>query len=465
MPYTKIEKAPLLFLTVIACFAALMFYGCRKSPDFTPVSAATSSNTSARSGPPNIILVIGDDIGVEVPTYSGGESYSTPNLDFMAGNGVQFTQFFCHPDGFPSRLALFTGKYNFRNYIVWGLLPSGEKTIGNMLQDAGYATCFAGKWQMGGGDTTIHRAGFDKYLVYLPFGQIGAHESQRVGRYKDPILYENGGYLPDSATLGKYSADMYVNYMDSFIDSNKEKPFFIVYSSTLCGRPYVPTPDDPLFATWDARTDDKYHSSKRFYPEMVSYMDKTIGQLIQKVSDEGLADNTLIIYSADNGTATDITSVYKGQTVNGGHITTSYFGTRQSCVAYWPGHIPAGLVNKKLADFTDFLPTFADVAGIPKPTNYGTLDGVTFYDDMIGVPGKDRDWVFCHWDNNPENPAKKLYRWVNNTDYKLYDSVDNSYFFRIKKDILEKHPVPDDQLTPDEKQIKLQFQAVLDSLK
>lgn len=456
----------LIKTTALVCAGTLVFLGCSKTSDFKPVgNAQSSSNASVRTGPPNIILIVGDDIGVEVPSYSGGSSYSTPNLDFMANSGMQFSQAYCHPDGFPSRLAILTGKYNFRNYIVWGLLPSGEKTIGNMLHDAGYSTCFAGKWQMGGGDTTIRKAGFDKYRVFLPFGHIGSNEDQRTGRYKDPILYENGTYLPSSETKGQYSADMYVDYMSKFIDSNKTKPFFIVYASNLCGKPYVPTPDDPQYANWDPAVDDK-HSSKRFYPSMVKYMDKTIGQVIQKISDEGLAENTLIIYTADNGTERTINSVYNGQIVSGGHTTTSYFGTKQSFLAYWPAHISAGQKNNSYIDFTDFLSTFADVAGIPKPTNYGQLDGVSFYDNMVGIPGQDRSWVFCHWDNNPQDAGQtKLYRWVNNDTYKLYDSVDNSYFYKISRDSLEQKPIPNDRLSPKERKIKTQFQAILDSLK
>ena len=456
-----------LCLRNVFSFVLLSFFmvSCHKTNDLKPAGSMSSDAAALRAAgsKPNIILIIGDDIGVEVPTYSGGSSYSTPNLDFMAQNGIQFSQCYCHPDGFPSRLAILTGKYNFRNYFVWGYLPPSEKTIGNMLHDAGYATCFAGKWQMSGGDTALHNAGFDKYRVFLPFGK-SMHEDQRVGRYKSPILYENGAYLADSVVNGKYSADMYVDYMSKFIDSNKTNPFFIVYASNLCGKPYVPTPDDPQFASWNPETDDA-HSSKKFYPSMVKYMDKTIGQVIQKVADAGLAQNTLIIYTADNGTERTITSVYNGTTVNGGHTTTSYFGTKQSCVAYWPGTVAAGQSKDNLMDFTDFLSTFADVAGVPKPTTYGQLDGVSFYDNLLGTPGTDRSWVFCHWDNNPQDAGQKqLYRWVNNKDYKLYDSVNNSYFFKISQDIYEQNPLRNSQLTKSEKQLKKSFQAVLDSL-
>src|SRR6476660_3982971 len=89
----------------ILLFLGIIFAECRKASDLKPINTSTSSNAVVRTGPPNIILIIGDDEGVEVPTYSGGSSYSTPNLDFMASNGEQFSQAYCHPDGFPSRLA------------------------------------------------------------------------------------------------------------------------------------------------------------------------------------------------------------------------------------------------------------------------------------------------------------------------------------------------------------------------
>src|SRR5581483_9184818 len=173
-----------------------------------------------------------------------------PNLDFLAANGVQFTQCYNHPDGSPSRVAILTGKYNFRNYVKWGYLPPSEKTFGNMLHDAGYATCWVGKWQLQGGDTRIRSAGFDNYIVFLPEGS-----GQRENRYKDPHLYTNGAYLPDSATAGKYSEDMFYDYIGSFIDSNKSRPFFAMYATLLPAQPWVPAPDDPEVATWTTHDD------------------------------------------------------------------------------------------------------------------------------------------------------------------------------------------------------------------
>lgn len=116
---------------------------------------------------PNIILVLGDDIGYEIPTYTGGESYSTPNLNALAAQGMQFTNCYSMPMCSPSRFEMLTGKYNNRNYYddSWENLDLSQHTTANMLRDAGYVTCIAGKWQLNGGDNSIHIFGFDKYSV------------------------------------------------------------------------------------------------------------------------------------------------------------------------------------------------------------------------------------------------------------------------------------------------------------
>ncbi len=250
------------FIQLVALFVCIGFASCRKNFIANEMSAnANASHNIVQNTKPNIILFIADDLGYEIPTFTGGQSYNTPNLDFMAANGIQFTECYSHPDGYPSRLAVYTGKYNFRNYTNWGQLPATEKTIGNMLHDASYATCFVGKWQCDGGDERIRSAGFDKYRVFMPFA-FSTEDYQY--QYKNPRLYENGQYLPDEVTRGKYSEDMYVDYIQNFIDSNAANPFFIVYASNLIRNPWSPTPDDPEFETYNpdlliGKGDKKYH--------------------------------------------------------------------------------------------------------------------------------------------------------------------------------------------------------------
>src|SRR4029453_9621619 len=108
-------------------------------------------------------------------------------------------------------------------------------------------------------------------------------------RYKNPYLYQNGQYLSDSAVKGKYSEDMMFDYASDFIDSNITKPFFLVYSNNLVQKPWSPTPDNPDYATWDPAVDDVARANKKYFPDMVAYMDKIIGKLINKIQTDGLA--------------------------------------------------------------------------------------------------------------------------------------------------------------------------------
>ena len=128
-------------------FFVLLLTACNKDlKEVQPVEGLSADLNSAAAVQPNIILIIADDIGREIPTYNGGQSYNTPNLDFLAANGKQFPDFLAHPDGPPSRLALFTGEYNYRNWVQFGYLPPSSLTFANMLKTKGYNTCYTAKW-------------------------------------------------------------------------------------------------------------------------------------------------------------------------------------------------------------------------------------------------------------------------------------------------------------------------------
>lgn len=391
---------PNLYRTITKYYllVSILFFSCNKDFEQQPVNQKEGSGLKTSARQPNIILFLGDDMGYEIPQFTGGRSYETPALNFMAYNGKQFTDFYSHPDGFPSRLAMMTGKYSFRNYINWGILPPQEKTIGNLLEDAGYATCFVGKWQMEGGDQGIRKAGFQKYLVFLPDDKDLPGDDQRFRRYKSPYLYSNGSYLPVSATKNKYSEDMFFDYATNFLESNKDKPFCIIFSHNLVGRPFVPTPDDPDYAAWNPN-DDVRRENKKYFPGMVAYMDKIIGKMIEKVNMEGVAKRTLIMFTADNATTKVITTSYdsiistpngdirKETIVRGGKNNVNKSGIHVPFVVYWPGTVQPQDRDSSIINFTDFMPTFADLANVPSPQNYGELDGKTFYDDLRGVNG------------------------------------------------------------------------------
>lgn len=405
---------------------------------------------------PNIILILADDIGYEVPTYTGGQSYVTTSIDNLAQTGVQFTGCNVCPNCVPTRIELLTGKYGFRNYTGWGILDPAQKTVANMLQDAGYKTCVAGKWQLGGGDASIRGFGFDKYLVFEPF-YTNDEENENKYRYKNPRLYQNGNYLLKAQTKNKYADDMFVDYISKFIDSNKRSPFFIYYPLSLCHMPFSPTPDDAAYNNWDPVTDG---SRPSYFPSMVHYMDKKVQQVIDKVKSSGLSDNTIIIFLSDNGTAKNIYYSYKGNILNGGKGSSSIYGTHVPLIISFPGSISPHQISEGLIDAVDFLPTIADMANIQKPLNFGTLDGISFYPLLSGSHQRLRDWIYFWW--HPQQIEKPVFRvWVQNETYKLYDSTNHNFFINTIVDPWELNPIPYNQLTPIETAWKNIFDTVL----
>jgi len=201
-------------------------------------------------------------------------------------------------------------------------------------------------------------------------------------RYKNPHLYVNGKFLPDSETVNKYGEDIVTDSLFSFMENNKSGPFFVYYPMLLSHAPYSPPPDNSAFATSNPSATPKLKDTI-CYKSMVKYMDKKIGQIIEKVKSLGIEKNTIIIYAGDNGTAHDISElVDEDNSGFGGKGSTTESGTHVPLLVYWPGTIIGGTVNNDLIDFTDFLPTLADIANVQVPDTYRPLDGVSFYPQL-----------------------------------------------------------------------------------
>lgn len=412
----------------------------------------------------NVILIVGDDVGYEIPTCDGGESYSTPHIDSMAQSGMRFTQCYAAPLCSPSRTMLLTGKYNFRNYYSWGILNKDQLTIGNLLKNSGYKTYYAGKWQLDGGDASIKKFGFNDYIVWLPF-EIDT-ESNAGSRYKSPVLYANGNFIPSGVLKDKYAEDVYTDSIKSFIVKNAQKQFFVYYSMGLTHHPFCPTPGDKDYAGWNAQ--NVSHSDVKYFPEMVNYMDKKIGELIDFLKQNKLEKNTAIVFVGDNGSPIDVKSRFEGITITGEKKSTTTYGTHVPLIIYWPGKILPNSINNNLVCFPDFLPTLAALTHTSVPDAFKPFDGISFYNQLFGDNTGARNSVFCQflYDTiHNEKPA----RWVQDTRYKLYDTIKNNYhlygFYDMQNDIEEVNPLPDSLLSPEQQTIKQSFRQMLDSLK
>jgi arylsulfatase A-like enzyme len=405
---------------------------------------------------PNIILIMADDLGYEALAAYGNDLNKTPNLDAMAANGMKFENCHSMPLCTPSRVQLMTGKYNFRNYIGFGILDPGETTFGHLMKAEGYATCIVGKWQLYGNKRQRElangkvgslptQAGFDKYRLW----QV----KDRGYRYKSPTLdsKETGIVLYED----EYGPDLFVDYLEGFMENNTDQPFFAYFPMVLTHDPFDPTPFSGEFAAYDSK---ERRNDPAIFPEMVTYMDHLVGRIIKKVSDLGIAENTLILFIGDNGTDRDVVSQVNGALLQGNKGYTNDLGTHVPMFAYWPGKIRAGSINQNLIDFTDFVPTLLDAVGAETKEDDLLLDGISFYPQLIeeAKPKKVREWVYCHYAPNWGNFEPRTF--IQNTRLKLYK---NGEIYRLTDDLYEKQPLQKSDLDRKSQKVIKNFEKVL----
>jgi arylsulfatase A len=453
-------------ISCLIIFAVLVTSACKKT-DLIPEKSIKSETGIEEliKSKPNIILILGDDIGYEIPGFTGGQSWSTPNINQMASQGLKFLNCYGSPMCAPSRFMLLTGKYNYRNYYPdsWGDLGLDQRTIANMLRSHGYTTCVSGKWQLNHGDTGLATFGFNKYCITNPFKVATEDNSPGFRLYKNPTIYQNGAYLPAAQTRGKYSEDLFLKYMFDFMDSssNAKKPFFVYWAPNLCHRPFSPTPDDPEFASWDPNRKPG-DADTVFFKSMIKYYDKNVGKLMARLKASNLENNTLVLFLVgDNGTDDIIRSRFNNGNVYGGKGHTYSTGTHVAFVAYWPGHIAPGK-NSNLVDFVDFMPTIADAAGIGKPTTYGPIDGISFYKQLLGDTSAARQYSYNWYDVNRDGPDETPpIVWAMDKTYKLYSN--KTSLIHYTNDGLEKSPIPNSMQTGAERKERSTLQNVINS--
>ncbi len=390
---------------------------------------------SLHAARPNIVVIMADDIGFECYGCYGSEFYKTPNIDRLAASGARFTQAYAQPICTPSRVKIMTGRYNFRNYTVFGDLDLRETTFAQVAKKAGYATYIAGKWQLSAGNLEgPHQAGFDEYcLWHFAKGSksgppLGEKFRNKGSRYKSPRLFENGELVPD--TEGRYGPEIVAGKICDFIERKKDRPFLVYYPMILVHNPFDPTPDSP---DWD-RT-DKSRGALGHFRDMVHHMDKNIGRIVRKLEDAGVRDNTLVIVTGDNGTNTAITSPFPGRgEIRGGKGSMTDAGTRVAFVANWPAVIRPGSVVDKPVDFSAIMPTVGELTGAGVPDR---VDGQSLVPLLKGDASRARDWVFISYNRNGGKGAR-FRAFVRDADWKLY--ADGS-LYHVPNDWLEKSPV------------------------
>jgi len=405
---------------------------------FVSLVMITCAGVSATK--PNIIFILADDLGVECLGSYGSTFYKTPNLDKLATSGMRFTRCYAGPSCTPSRIALMTGKYNHRNYINFAMMPPGERTVGHMLQTAGYRTCVVEKWQLHLGREGVlpAEAGFDEHCL------------KAENTYWNAAVTENGALRKLDGTW--YGPDVCNEYALKFIEANQNRPFFLYYAFNLPHFPHDATPDSPDIAS---------RNDKRNFPSMVTYMDKLVGRMLKKIEDLGLERNTLVIFTGDNGTDAVIESPWRGGVRRGGKGSRRMQHSNVPLLISWPGTVVQGKVCDELVDFTDIYPTLAEAAGVLAGET--ELDGRSLMPPALGKPHPARDWVVSYFKGR-DRPANKNagFFWIGNQHWKL-DHTGN--LFHLANDPLEERPIWPSQDTAESKAVREAFSAALAQLK
>jgi len=393
---------------------------------------------------PNIVLIMADDLGYECIGANGGTSYKTPVLDKLAAEGIRFQHCYAQPLCTPSRAKIMTGMYNVRNYVKFGSLDRKQTTFAHLLKSAGYATCIVGKWQLGKEPDAPRHFGFDESCLW--------QHTRRPSRYASVGLEVNGKPVDYP---GKYGPDVVSDFACEFMAEHKDTPFLVCYPMILTHCPFEPTPDSD---DWDpaSKGSKSYKGDAKYFGDMVTYMDKIVGKLVDKLEALGLRENTLVLFTGDNGTDTPVVSMMGDVAVKAGKGKMTDAGTRVPFIANWPGTIPKGQLSDNLVDFADFLPTLCETAGVPLPESL-TLDGRSFLPQLKGDKGSPRDWIYC-WYSRTGNAAQAK-EFARTQRYKLYRTGE---FYDIENDVLEQKPFAGDALDDGAVKAKALLQKALD---
>lgn len=354
---------------------------------------ATEDNTSENSKP-NIVLIFMDDMGYGDLGSYGATAWQTPNLDQLAADGTRFTQFYVpHAVCSASRAALLTGTYANRLEIFGALdhsakhgLNPDETTLAEMLKAQGYSTGIVGKWHLGHQPEFLpSKQGFDSYFGLAYSNDMWPHHPETKDYYPPLPLYEGDSViqiLDDQSQLTTWYTEKAVD----FIDKNQKQPFFLYLAHSM---PHV-----PLFVS------DKFKgkSEQGMYGDVMMEIDWSVGQVRAKLKELGLEENTLIIFTSDNGPWLSYGG-HAGTTggLRAGKGTSLEGGIRVPAIFAWPGKIPAGKVQNQAAMTIDVFPTIAQLIGSPLPSL--KIDGRDIWPMIEGEKMEDRPY-YAYYNQN-----------------------------------------------------------------
>ena len=344
-------------------------------------AACRQLTDQARPTKPNIVLVMTDDQGWAQVGFHGNPYIQTPNLDRLAYEGTEFTQFYVEPKCAPTRAALLTGRHGYRSgvvdtYLGRTLMDPDAVTLAELLEGAGYKTGIFGKWHLG--DNYPLRAmdqGFHESLVHRG-GGIGQPAGPPGNRYWDPVLQHNG----ESKEYDGYCTRIFTDALIEFIEQNRERPFFGYLATNV---PHSPFDVDEAYIEPYREMGLPENTAKVY--GMITEFDENLGRLLDRLDQLGLADSTIIVFLTDNGpTQQTFTAGLRGR-----KGSAHDGGTRVPFVVRWPGRVAAGNQIDRIAAHVDVVPTLLDAAGAEIPSL--KFDGVSLWPLISGALASE-DW-------------------------------------------------------------------------
>lgn len=491
--YSKIQHLISVYLVVFTIFLIVLGSGCN----------ATSESETTERQKPNIIYIVADDLGYGELGVYGQEKIETPNIDALAENGMKFTQHYAgSPVCAPSRYMLMTGKHPGNAYIrsnsevgergdIWNFEAMYENpelegqrpitpetiTIAEVLKEAGYQTGAIGKWGLGGPNTEGHpnKQGFDCFYGYLCQRQAHTYypthlwkNDKRIHLNNDLVnpkqeLDENADpYDPDSYApfhdQPDYSATLMHKQAIGFIEDNRNEPFFL-YLPTPIPHVSLQAPERWVNYYREKFGDEEPYSGGSYVPArypnatyaaMISYLDEQVGEIIDKLKELDLYDNTVIMFTSDNGPTF------------GGGVDAEYFdsaapfnnargwtkgylhegGIRVPMIATWEGVVPAGSSTDHISAFWDVLPTLSDIAGVTPPDH---INGISFLPVLQGNEQEQEQHEYLYWEFPAYGgqQAVRMGKWKGIRKNIISDGNLEIELYNLEEDIQEQENVAD----------------------
>ncbi len=398
---------------------------------------AACSCTDRKETPPNIVFILADDLGYGDLSCYGQKNFSTPNIDRLASEGMLFTQHYtgCTVSA-PSRSSLMTGMHTghtpIRGNLGWNPegnwpLPAESFTIAEMLKTQGYVTGAFGKWGLGyiesEGDPNAQ--GIDEFYGYNCQSLAHNYYPDHLWHNHEKVLLSEN----DSNRTAAYSADLIHSAALSFLEKNRDKPFFLFYPSTiphaelfakeeymemfrgkfLPEKSYQGVDSGPEFRLGAYGSQPEAHAA---FAAMVKELDDYVGDLLDKLTELGLEKNTIVIFASDNGPHLeggadpdyfDSNGIYKG------YKRDLYEGgIRTPLIVKWPGKVQKNAKNGHISAFWDIMPTLAEITGAEIPVD---IDGISFLPSLMGKEQKEHEYLYWEFHEQGGRTAVRMGNW------------------------------------------------------